>query len=83
MKWNHPSSSPFRKGGMVYFFFFYIFILIAYPRLANASDLFKYHQVAMGTVIEITLIGDDEERANKAVLQAFQEIKRIETLMSL
>jgi thiamine biosynthesis lipoprotein len=36
----------------------------------------------MGTVIEITLIGDDEERANKAVLQAFQEIKRIETLMS-
>lgn len=36
----------------------------------------------MGTAIEITLIGDDEERANKAVLQAFQEIKRIETLMS-
>ena len=36
----------------------------------------------MGTVIEITLIGDDEEAANKAVLQAFQEIKRIETLMS-
>jgi len=36
----------------------------------------------MGTVIEITLIGDDEGAANKAVLQAFQEIKRIETLMS-
>lgn len=36
----------------------------------------------MGTIIEITLIGDDEEAANKAVLQAFQEIKRIETLMS-
>ena len=36
----------------------------------------------MGTVIEITLIADDEEAANKASLQAFQEIKRIETLMS-
>ena len=36
----------------------------------------------MGTMIEITLIGDDEEAANKATLQAFQEIKRIEILMS-
>ena len=36
----------------------------------------------MGTVIEITLIGDDEEAANKGALQAFQEIKRIEALMS-
>jgi thiamine biosynthesis lipoprotein len=36
----------------------------------------------MGTVVEITLIGDDEETARKAALQAFQEIKRIEHLMS-
>ena len=36
----------------------------------------------MGTVIEITLTGDDEEAANKAALQAFQEIKRVEKLMS-
>jgi thiamine biosynthesis lipoprotein len=36
----------------------------------------------MGTVIEITLIADDEEAANKAALRAFQEMKRIETLMS-
>jgi len=36
----------------------------------------------MGTVIEITLIGEDEESAEKAALQAFQEIKRIEHLMS-
>jgi thiamine biosynthesis lipoprotein len=33
-------------------------------------------------VIEITLIGGDEESASKAALQAFQEIKKIETLMS-
>ena len=36
----------------------------------------------MGTVTEITLIADDEEAANKAALRAFQEMKRIETLMS-
>ena len=36
----------------------------------------------MGTVIEITLQTDDEEGAKKAALQAFQEIKRIEQLMS-
>lgn len=36
----------------------------------------------MGTVIEITLQGNDEEAASKAALQAFREIKRIEQLMS-
>jgi thiamine biosynthesis lipoprotein len=36
----------------------------------------------MGTVIEITLIADDEEAANKAALRAFHEMKRIEQLMS-
>ena len=33
-------------------------------------------------MIEIILMGDDEGSADKAVLQAFQEMKRIETLMS-
>lgn len=36
----------------------------------------------MGTLIEITIVGEDEEAANKAALQAFQEIRRIEHLMS-
>jgi thiamine biosynthesis lipoprotein len=71
-----------KKRGVIYFPLVFFIILIAHPFSTNSSDLFKYHQVAMGTVIEITLIGDDEGAANKAVLQAFQEIKRIETLMS-
>jgi FAD:protein FMN transferase len=65
-----------------YIFYFFFFILILIPQPTYPSNLYKYHQVAMGTVIEITLIADDEEAANKASLQAFQEIKRIETLMS-
>jgi thiamine biosynthesis lipoprotein len=71
-----------KKRGVIYFPLVFFIILIAHPFSTNSSDLFKYHQIAMGTVIEITLIGDDEGAANKAVLQAFQEIKRIETLMS-
>lgn len=36
----------------------------------------------MGTVIEITLFSEDEAATQKAALRAFQEIKRIEQLMS-
>lgn len=66
--------------GYIFNFFFLVLTLI--PQPTYPSNLYKYHQVAMGTVIEITLIDDDEEAASKAALQAFQEIKRIEILMS-
>ncbi len=71
------------QGGIRRFIWslFAFFILIIYPHPSNPSDLYKYHQVSMGTVVEITLIGE-EEASEKASLQAFQEIKRIEQLMS-
>jgi thiamine biosynthesis lipoprotein len=65
-----------------YIFYFFFFFLILIPQPTYPSNLYKYHQVAMGTVIEITLIADDEEATNKAALRAFQEMKRIEQLMS-
>ncbi len=76
------TASPFRKRGIISGLLFFSFILIFHPSSSQSSNLFKYHQVAMGTMIEIILMGDDEEGANKAALQAFQEIKRIQTLMS-
>ncbi len=86
---SNPPRSPLPAGrqalgkvGIIYILLFSIFIPILHPSPSKSSNLFKYHQVAMGTMIEITLIGDDEEKANKAALQAFQEIKKIETLMS-
>jgi thiamine biosynthesis lipoprotein len=79
---SNPSQFLFRKGGIIYILLFYTFILSLQPAISQSSNLFKYHQVAMGTVIEITLIADDEEGANKAALRAFQEMKRIEQLMS-
>jgi FAD:protein FMN transferase len=66
---------------LVWSLFFFLAIM-AYPHPSNSFNLFKYHQVSMGTVVEITLVGEDEEAANKATLQSFQEIKRIEHLMS-
>jgi len=65
-----------------YIFYLFPLILTLIPHPTYPSNLYKFHQVAMGTVIEITLMGDNEEQANKAALQAFQEVKRIEQLMS-
>jgi thiamine biosynthesis lipoprotein len=79
---SNPPSPPFKKGRVIYILLFFSFIFILHPSSSQPSNLFKYHQVAMGTVIEITLVADNEESANKASLQAFQEMKRIETLMS-
>jgi len=79
---SNPPSSPFYKGGVICVSIFLLFVLTAYPPSSHSANLFKYHQVAMGTVVEITLVGEDEEIARKAALQAFQEVKRIEHLMS-
>lgn len=77
MKTKFQTREGFRRIGWSLFFF-----LLVCPHTSNPSDLFKYHHVAMGTVIEITLVGDNEEAANKAAFRAFQEMKRIEQLMS-
>jgi len=61
---------------------FFINLLLLPPPSSQASSLYRFHQVSMGTAIEITLIGHDQREANKAALQAFQEMKRIEQLMS-
>jgi len=74
--------SPFRKGGVAYLPFLFALVFLVHPTSVFSSGLYKFHQVAMGTVVEITLTGESEESAQKAALQAFQEIKRIEHLMS-
>jgi thiamine biosynthesis lipoprotein len=79
---SNPPLFPLRKGGFIQLLILFFSILLVYPLPSHSSSLYKYHQVAMGTVIEITLLDGDEGAANKAALQAFQEIKRIETLMS-
>jgi thiamine biosynthesis lipoprotein len=82
MPQNDITTPSLNKGGFIYVSILFFCILAAYPPSSHSANVFKYHQVAMGTVVEITLIGDDEEAARKAALQAFQEIRRIEYLMS-
>ena len=79
---SNPPLSPFRKGGVAYLLFLSAFVFLVYPTSLFSSSLYKFYQVAMGTVVEITLMGESEESAQKAALRAFQEIKRIEHLMS-
>lgn len=58
------------------------FFLIVFPNSSFSDELFRFHQVLMGTIVEIILIGDNQKKAEKSALQAFQEIRRIEQLMS-
>lgn len=62
--------------------FFFFFFTLFRPDLSSSANAFKFHQAAMGTVVEITLVAEEQDTAQKAALQAFQEIKRIEHLMS-
>lgn len=79
---RYRAVPTFRKGGVPYLPFLSAFVFLVCPTSLFSSGLYKFHQVAMGTGVEITLTGENEELAQKAALQAFQEIKRIEYLMS-
>ncbi len=65
---------PLRKGGVAYLPFLSAFVFLVYPTSLFSSGLYKFHQVAMGTGVEITLMGESEESAQKAALRAFQEM---------
>jgi len=60
----------------------FLFSLTVFPSSVQSSGPFKYHQILMGTTVEITLMGSSEKEAERAAQQAFHGIKRIEQLMS-
>ncbi|MBI5049190.1 MAG: FAD:protein FMN transferase [Deltaproteobacteria bacterium] len=59
-----------------------VFTIIAIAIYNKKPSEIKYTRTLMGTVVEITLVGEDEVRLNKAAGAAFDEIKRLENLMS-
>jgi thiamine biosynthesis lipoprotein len=69
-------------NGKFFLLLFPLLSLFVYPLPSHSTNLYKYHQVSLGTTIEITLQSNDQKAAEKAALQAFQEIRRIERLMS-
>ena len=50
-------------------------ILLAHPPSSGSSGLFKYHQITMGTVVEITLVGEEEEIQEKQPFGLFKRSK--------
>ena len=59
-----------------------VFTIIAIAIYNKKPSEIKYTRTLMGTVVEITLIGSDDARLNAAAEAAFDEIKRLEGLMS-
>jgi len=49
---------------------------------SGGGDPVRRTQVIMGTLVEITVSDSDEERAQTAITQAFDEMSRLEQLMS-
>jgi len=72
----------FHRGRFVVPFFPLFIHLFVCPLPSHSANLHKHHRASLGTTVEIILQGDDEAAAGKAALQAFQEIGRIEQLMS-
>ena len=71
----HPfSSSNFRKTGLILSF---ILIIFSNCQDKNALREVKSTRMAMGTIIEITVLHSTESKANEAMEAAFAEINRI------
>ncbi len=48
----------------------------------NRIKTVKRTQLLMGTYVEITVLGKNEKRINKAIIRAFQEMKKVENKLS-
>jgi thiamine biosynthesis lipoprotein len=59
-----------------------IFVTLLAGCQQRGPEVLKRAQFMMGTVVEITLIARDDQQAADAIRGAFQEVRRIEDLMS-
>jgi thiamine biosynthesis lipoprotein len=61
-----------------------LFLLFVIPPLSSAQDvpLFRQSRILMGTSVEITVSQVGREKAEEAMEAAFQEVERINVLMS-
>lgn len=77
---NSNQINYFKKLSLYIRFLSLFFTLFPYPSFSD--ELFKFQQNLMGTVVEITIIAKDTGEAEKAAFRSFQEVRRIEYLMS-
>lgn len=61
---------------------FFVIVLIICGCKGRSPSVYKRSQMLMGTIVEITAISADEDKANLAITAGFKEIKRLEEMMS-
>lgn len=73
-----------KKSILTYLLVIFVAVLILAVSIIrkNQSAEIKYTRLLMGTVVEITLYGNDEQLLKPASDAGFEEIKRLEALMS-
>src|SRR3972149_816158 len=60
-----------------------LLLVIMFAHACTPSvHIYKRSQMLMGTVVEITVVAQDEERAEEPMPAAFKEIRRLEEIMS-
>src|SRR3990172_5444236 len=60
-----------------------LLLVIMFAHACTPSvHIYKRSQMLMGTVVEITVVAQDGERAEEAMTAAFKEIRRLEEIMS-
>jgi thiamine biosynthesis lipoprotein len=62
-----------------------VMVILAVPfvyKKRTVRESVTYTKLQMGTIVEITIMGGDPDRFDKAAKKAFREIKRLEGLMS-
>ncbi len=83
MKNNRGASGLFKVPSMtrvcVGLWFFLILLVGCEPR---GPEIVKRTQFVMGTLVEITVVAEDNQTTANAITQAFHEMQRVEKLMS-
>ena len=86
MKNNNFSKVPsLTEGVWGWAIGFIVLFLIGFFIARNSSNeqkIFKRTQILLGTIVEIQVSDEDEQVAEKAISQAFAEVKRIDDLFT-
>lgn len=60
-----------------------LFLLTSCTSPSSPGNIFKDTRVMMGTVVSISVVADDKPRADAAIKAAFDELDRLEKMMSV
>lgn len=88
---SHPPHSPsllfdeppFMTNSLICLFTAFLFLLSSCTLAPKAQNIFKDTRIMMGTVVSISVVADDKPHADAAIKAAFDELDRLEKMMSV